>query len=341
MTSNNCSGCGTAWYPGVEVVQHRGQSPRHRQSPRRRQKQAQSGESDWTYAGGWDYAGYGGQQNGPWAGNGPPLQKMQSPRQKTLKSTAQSEARKKTKPASSNRRSGSAKASHVPDEEPDWDMDPDENEDDKAPPSTTATSTEAKLQRLVAELQKSDQPLDEGVQDALTAATVISTEESSRKMQSAASRLANARDQLLQARQARDNLHRSWAKFIADAVQRWNQHSEKFAAEDAKVQESIQKAIEKIQTAKQDMETSKEELSAADRTHVDIQEVSDEELMMDATPQISTDIQTMVASFDKIRARQAESFEESANKKQKVGNVSEKPKEPGKGALEPFGGGGK
>ena len=82
-------------------------------------------------------------------------------------------------------------------------------------------------------------------------------------------------------------------------------------------------------------------LSAADRSHVDIQEVSDEELMADATPQISTDIQAMVASFDKIRARQAESFEESATKKQKLGNAMEKPKEHGKGALEPFGGGGK
>lgn len=140
--------------------------------------------------------------------------------------------------------------------------------------------------------------------------------------------------------EARDNLHRSWAKFIADAVQRWSKHSEKFAAEDdSKLQESIQKAIDKIQTAKQDMETSKEALSAADRSHVDIQEVSDEELMADATPQISTDIQAMVASFDKIRARQAESFEESATKKQKLGNAMEKPKEHGKGALEPFGGG--
>lgn len=139
MTSNNCSGCGTAWYPGVEVVQHRGQSPRHRQSPRRRQNQGQSGANDWTYAGGWDYAGYGGHQNGPWAGDGPPLPKMQSPRQKTSKSTAQSEAKKKTKSVSSARRPSSARASHVPEEEPDWDMDPYAHEDDKATPSTTAT----------------------------------------------------------------------------------------------------------------------------------------------------------------------------------------------------------
>lgn len=56
-------------------------------------------------------------------------------------------------------------------------------------------STEDKLQRLVAGVQKSDQPLDEGVQEALAAATVVSAEESSRKMQSAVSRLSNARGQ--------------------------------------------------------------------------------------------------------------------------------------------------
>ena len=233
LTSNHCSGCGTAWHAGVQIVQHG--SPRHRQSPRRRQKAEpdQARQDAWTYAGNWDYSGYANQSTGPWVDQ---RQRTKSPRQRATKSPARQQPTKKQSKASGiAKRNSGTKALKVPDAEPDW-MSFDAVDEEKE--SATA-SAEEKLHRLVAELQKSEQPLSEGVQDALTVATAVTPEESTRKMQSAVSRLSNARDQLMQARQARDNLHRSWAKFIAAAVQRWNQHGENFGKQDAKMQEAF------------------------------------------------------------------------------------------------------
>lgn len=266
-------------------------------------------------------------------------QRTKSPRQRATKSPARQQPSKKpTKASGTAKRHSGSKALKVPEAEPEWmSLEAVEEETESA-----AASTEEKLHRLVAELQKSDHPLSEGVQEALTVATAVSPEESTRKMQSAVSRLSNARDQLMRARQARDNLHRSWAKFIAAAVQRWNQHSDNFGKQDAKMQEAIQNAIEKLQKAKEEMEASKEALNQHDQASSDVLEISDEELMKDVTPQISADIQSMVSSFEKIRARQAESFDESATKKLRLdpAEASTAEAKPS-AALEPFGQGSK
>eukprot|EP00435_Cladocopium_sp_Y103_P059504 s286_g21.t1 len=321
LTSNNCSGCGTAWHSGVEVIQHppRGQPKSPRQSPRQVQ-------ADRTYRGGWDYSGYGAPQRDHWQSN---AQRPKSPRRQPTKSPARQPpaARGPKQPQPKRRRS--AKRSSLPDPEPEWDMQVTDNEDETTEAPCSASSTaEEKLSRLITKLQKSNN-LDEDVQEALKEATAVSAEESSRKMQGAVSRLQNARDHLAQARKARANLHKSWAKVISDAVQRWNQHSEKFAAEDGKLEEAIQIAMEKFQKAKEDVENSKEALDAHNEGSKvpEVHEVSDEELMTDTTPQIAADIQTMVASFKKIKARQNESLDESTAKKAKTTDDGSAPSE--------------
>lgn len=186
-----------------------------------------------------------------------------------------------------------------------------------------------------------DQPLTADVQKALTNAQKLAAIDPTKQLQSAASRLRTARDQLAQAREARLKMHGSWAKFITEAVQRWNQHIEDFETRDAEHQSAIQAAMEKYQSAKQEVETSKEALTASEIT-LDIADVNDEELMADDTPSIQDDMKAMVTNLDRIRARQAEALEESATKKPRVEKEDEVGTKPfGAKSLQPFGGGGR
>ena len=187
-----------------------------------------------------------------------------------------------------------------------------------------------------------EHPLTADVQKALTNAQKLAAVDPTKQLQSAASRLRTARDQLAQAREARLKMHGSWAKFITEAVQRWNQHIEDFETRDAEHQSAIQVAMEKYQNAKQEVESSKEALTASEIT-LDINtEVNDEELMADDTPSIQDDMKAMVTNLDRIRARQAEALEESATKKPRV-EKEEEPnvRLPGAKSLQPFGGGGR
>lgn len=216
--------------------------------------------------------------------------------------------------------------------------------------SSNATSAaahnavETHLKELAAAVKQMDQPLSADVQKALANASKVVVVDPTIQLQSAAAKLRNARDHLLQARRARQNLHNSWAKFIAEAVQRWNQHTEDFDSRDAEHVKAIQEAMDKYQEAKEVMETSKEAVSASDIGVPAVVEPSEEELMTDATPSIHDDMQSMVQTFNRIRDRQAEVFEGSALKKPRLEDGEEAAHDKavyGSRALQPFGGGGK
>lgn len=207
-----------------------------------------------------------------------------------------------------------------------------------------SNAVEQQLKELASAVKQMDQPLTPDVQRALANAQKVVVVDPTIQLQSAAAKLRNARDHLLQARRARQSMHNSWAKFIAEAVQRWNQHTEDFEARDAEHVSAIQEALEKYQSAQETMEKSKEAVSASDISIVENVEPTDEELMADVTPSIQDDLRAMVQSFDKIRARQDEALEGAAAKKARIdaGNetAGEKPSF-GARSLQPFGGGGK
>eukprot|EP00435_Cladocopium_sp_Y103_P043555 s2036_g12.t1 len=153
--------------------------------------------------------------------------------------------------------------------------------------------------------------------------------------------MRGARDQLRKAREARQAMHQSWAKFISDAVQRWNKHSEDFEQRDAEHLAAIQEALDKYQTAKKVMESSKEAVNVSDDGPEDGPDPNDNDLMTDPTPSIQADLLTMTQSFERIRARQAEVLDETAAKKPRVEVAVEAGKSTfGAGSLQPFGRGG-
>ena len=317
----NCPWCGSHWQNSATGTPRRQTPYPPSTSPRRRQKQGHVQRG---------YGSYGDSEDvseGPWNYHG----HTKSPRRQPRKSPARpNNAKQKAKKNHGNR---------VPQAEPSWEPDHPKASANSSAPSTAA---EQHLKELVSAVTQMEHPLTADVQKALTNAQKLAAVDPTKQLQSAASRLRTARDQLAQAREARLKMHGSWAKFITEAVQRWNQHIEDFETRDAEHQSAIQVAMEKYQNAKQEVESSKEALTASEIT-LDINaEVNDEELMADDTPSIQDDMKAMVTNLDRIRARQAEALEESATKKPRV----EKEEEPnvrllGAKSLQPFGGGGR
>eukprot|EP00435_Cladocopium_sp_Y103_P016910 s2911_g4.t1 len=223
----------------------------------------------------------------------------------------------------------------VPPPEPRW------QEDYVEPSSATASSAaaEAAMQELMTSVQQMDQ-LTPDVQRALQKAQKATLVEPARQLESAASRLRNARDQLRKAREARKKMHASWAAFIAEAVKRWNQHSEDFATKDAEHMTAIQDAMDRYQMAKRVMESSKEAVNAEDAPEENADQ-NDEELMTDDPPNIKDDLQAMTQSFERIRARQEDIVEDAPTKKARVEEIeiADKPM-PGARSMQPFGRGG-
>lgn len=235
-------------------------------------------------------------------------------------------------------------ARDLPHAEPEWEYNKQKNMEDDAVESNPSNAVEQQLKELASAVKQMDQPLTPDVQRALANAQKMVVVDPTIQLQSATAKFRNARDQLLQARRARQSMHSSWAKFIAEAVQRWNKHTEDFEARDAEHVSAIQDALEKYQSAKDIMEQSKEAVNASDINIAEQTDPTDEELMVDATPSIQDDLRAMVQNFDKIRARQDENLEGVAAKKARIDSGSEavgdKPSF-GARSLQPFGGGGK
>ena len=133
----------------------------------------------------------------------------------------------------------------------------------------------------------------------------------SQQMQSANSRLKNARESLQRAKEAKQNLHRNWRAFLTEAVKRWEAHSAKFTKEDNELQEAIDAATTAFQEAKEFFETSREILEAHDSKET-VQEISDDELLAEATPSVTEDIETMLSSLTRIRDRQEEAHQDGS-----------------------------
>eukprot|EP00435_Cladocopium_sp_Y103_P048620 s432_g14.t1 len=311
-TFNNCGFCGTHWQDCVSA-------PRPK-SPRRQPRQ-----EAWTYAGTWNQQQYHGRNANVWEGRQAPTK---SPKRHTRKSPARP-------------RSKSAKGKKgLPPPEPAWEpeketLDPTDGID------PAAAEAQAHLRDLMAAVQQMEQPLTPDVQKALVNAQKTAHVDPAKQLQSASSRLTHAREQLKKAREARLVMHNSWAKFIAEALKRWNQHSEDFEARDAEHQAAIQVAMDKYKTAKQLVEASKEVIDATDRPAEDRADINDDELMADNTPSIQEDLKSMVQHFEKIRARQTESLDGSIAKKPRIEEVDDDAANGfGARALQPFGRGG-
>ena len=311
----NCGFCGSHWEDCV-ALQTAPKSPRRKRNASVRQR-------DWNYVDGWDG------DSVPWKAS-TPRRAQPSPRSAAPKSPA----RQQPKPKKTSKK-------QVPPHEPEW-VSNAEVANASAMSSSGPLSPEAQqLRELVNSLKKSDIELTPEIQAAISKVAVITPKEATKLMHGAVSKLDHAREKLQKAKTARRNMHRNWSKFLEDAVKRWEQHSERFAKEDADMVSTIEDATSAFQAARTHLEETKEALAEFDNViENQVQEVSDEELMTDATPSVSTGIKEMLSSLTRLREAQ----EEPAAKKPRIEESDGPPSTGGASlskAMQPFGGGGK
>ena len=298
------------------------------QSARRRQPKPPSRSPRRKGQTGWTYGNQEEISDGPWHYQG----STKSPRRNTYKSPARPTKQSKPKQNPGRR---------VPPAEPQWEPDR-PSKDESTASSTTVSAAEMHLKEILNAVSQMDQPLTADVQKAISNAQKLAAIDPAKQLQSAASRLRSAREQLAKARAARQTMHESWAKFISEAVVRWNKHIEDFEVKDAEHLAAIQTVMEKYQSAKNEVEASKEAVAASDLTTEDSIEVNDDELMADNTPGIQDDLRSMVNTLERIRERQSELTDDKLAKKPRIEKSDEKDVEIiGSQSMQPFGKGGK
>eukprot|EP00435_Cladocopium_sp_Y103_P075747 s462_g64.t1 len=322
-TSNNCCGCGAHWQDCVQT---------NRKSPRRRRKPQQDQDQTRNYTGQWTQ-----QQSTPWTSSA----RNPSPRQRAPAQRPRAATKSPARQAPKGGKGKQPKPSNVPPPEPEWK--PEVTSADGTPTaSASSTLAETQLRELVTALKKSDKALDGDVQNALAKVTVVTPEDATKLLQSATSRHASARDALRKAKKARQNLHKNWRKFLADAVTRWQQPSDNFSKEDTKLDTAITEATAVFQSARTHLEETKDALLEFDNVNAEVQEVSDDELMPDTAPTLYDDIKEVVNSLTRLRDQHDEAIDQSATKKAR--KEEEGSAEGGTSlskALQPFGSGGK
>ena len=144
---------------------------------------------------------------------------------------------------------------------------------------------------------------------------VITPKEASKLMHGVVTKLDHARAKLQKDKAARQNMYRNWTKFLTDAIQRWQQHSENFAKEDVELWKAIETATSNFLTARTHLEETKEALAEFDNVVEEgVQSISDDDLMVDSPPGISQGIQEMMSSLTRLQEVQEEADASAAKK---------------------------
>ena len=203
------------------------------------------------------------------------------------------------------------------------------------PTSTAPTKAEAKLQEILTVLKKKDDP---ELQTLAKEADVLNNKTATSKLHKAVTRHGDAKTAVLEARQARSNLHASWRQYLGSAIETWRSFIEDFDKEDTRLEEAITKADQDLTTAQEVLDDAKK-AATEEELKDQIETIEDEDEGLDRTTKTSQAMREgltgMLDGLEQLRARTEDPGEEAVPKRQKVADGF-KPT-----ALQPFGGAGR
>ena len=209
-----------------------------------------------------------------------------------------------------------------------------------AAPSAAQSKAEAKLLEIVAAMKKKDN-LDPELQTLAQEAAQLQSQNATSKLMSAVSKHGDAKTALLEARQARANLHAVWKQYLDTAVQTWKGFLEDFDKEDKKLEDQITAAETGLSTAQENLDEAKQ-LATAQELREQVEEVIDDADMLDKTtrsgPAIREGLSEMLEGLQKLQAQTEEVAVEKAEdrKRQRLEDGSGKPSSVPP-AMQPFG----
>ena len=121
--------------------------------------------------------------------------------------------------------------------------------------------------------------LDPELQTLAQEAAQLQSQNATSKLMSAVSKHGDAKTALLEARQARANLHAVWKQYLDTAVQTWKGFLEDFDKEDKKLEDQITAAETGLSTAQENLDEAKQ-LATAQELREQVEEVIDDADML-------------------------------------------------------------
>eukprot|EP00438_Fugacium_kawagutii_P024169 Skav230770 [mRNA] locus=scaffold1473:53099:63334:- [translate_table: standard] len=271
--------------------------------------------TDWNQSGYWDYnANQWVQQPGKKHKQHQPQNPSKSPRRRGNKDKEKKDKKDKDKKSKDD--------APLP-KEPEWNP---ALPAPAAPPPATPHPAEAQLRSLVAMLKQNGDTLEQlpaEVQNLVQNVNTRETQSSVKSMHMAVTELGAARKALEQAEQARLRMHSSWRVFLAEAAQRWEGYTQRFAQEDQSMKEQITNAKTALKVAKEKFE----EVQVRSGATTIKMEVSDDEDQDRSTPaqKLTEGLQNMAQQFKDLK-EQAEAQEadqlDHINKRQKTSTAA-------------------
>ena len=154
-----------------------------------------------------------------------------------------------------------------------------------APTSATPAQSraEAKLHEIVSVLKKKDDP---ELQTLAKEADVLQNKTATSKLHKAVTVHGDAKTAVLEARQARANLHASWKQYLESAITTWRSFLEDFDKEDRRLEELIGKADMNLQAAQNSLDEAKK-AATEEELKDQIETIEDEDEGLDRTAKSS------------------------------------------------------
>eukprot|EP00435_Cladocopium_sp_Y103_P020880 s2399_g5.t1 len=150
---------------------------------------------------------------------------------------------------------------------------------------------------------------------------------------SAVSKHGDAKTAVLDARQARANLHATWKQYLDAAIATWKGFIEDYAKEDRRLEELVVQAETNLSAAKETLDAAKA-VATEKELNAQIEVIDDEMEFSDTTgPAIREGLTDMLQGLEKLQEKTDEATGDV--KRQRLEDGTSKPS-CGAAALEPF-----
>ena len=204
-------------------------------------------------------------------------------------------------------------------------------------PSAGPTKAEVKLMEIVNVLKKKDDP---ELQNLAKEADVLHHKSATTKLHKAVTIHGDAKTLMLEARQARANLHASWKQYLESAIETWKSFVTDFDTEDRKLEEQIIMAETALATAQEGLGEAKK-VATEEELKDQVETIEDEEEAVDRTAKtgqiMREGISGMLDGLVQLKARTEDmAVEEQGLKRQRTDDGATKST-----AMQPFGGAGR
>lgn len=205
-----------------------------------------------------------------------------------------------------------------------------------AAPSAGPTKAEVKLMEIVSVLKKKDDP---ELQTLAKEADVLHHKNATSKLHKAVTIHGDVKTMMLEARQARANLHASWKQYLESAIETGKSFVMDFDKEDRKLEEQIILAETALATAQEALDDAKK-VATEEELKDQVETIEDEEEAVDRTVKTSQimreGLSGMLDGLVQLKARTEDIGEEQGNKRQRTDDGLAK-----SSAMQPFGGAGR